>query len=373
MAQAGSSGLRKFAYFVLTLVVIAGATFATAPQWAPKIRDAMQAVSPQPASTPALPAATDQLTAVQARADALAADVVALNGRIAALEQRPASTSANDAAIKAIEQRLAVLESGLGTKTAAAPDGLGESVVNQARQLTNVSARIATLETAIGNVAKLEDLAKRLSALEGKSAEANSVLALGERVAGLEKRDNVAATALVLAAAQLRDAALAGRIYSAELETVNQLTARANVTFDAASLSGDAAKGLMRADALKNSFPAMAAATVRAGAVPESSTTWFRRMLDRILSIINIRPFGVVEGTTPGAIVARAEQALRADNLPQAVSELDTLTGTAADAAKTWLAQAKARVTAEQALNDLSARSVGAMGALSRTQPAAAP
>jgi len=209
--------------------------------------------------------------------------------------------------------------------------------------------------------------------VEGKSAEANSVLALADRLASLEKRDAIAATALVLATAQLRDAAMAGRAYTVELETVIQLASRAGVEFNAASLKDGAAKGLARSDALNAAFLKSAPTIVRAGVLPDATASWFRRALDRILSIVSLRPFGALDGTTPGAVVARAEQALGADNLAGAVAEIESLTGAPLEAAGAWLSQAKARVLAEKTLDELSARSVGAMSAAARTQTSAAP
>jgi uroporphyrinogen-III synthase len=324
----------------------------------PRLRNMMSAPAPQTAQAPvAAP------SAVLAPSSDAAKDIAALNTRLSALEQRPAPA----ADTSALEKRIAAVETAAKAKN---PDDLSESVVNQARQITSLTARIAVLESAIGNVARLEDLAKRLEALEGKSAEANSVLALGERVTGLEKRDSIAATALVLAAAQLREAAMAGRSYAVELETVNQLAARAGVSFDASSLTPAAAKGMPRLDALQKSFPVMAAAAVRAGVMPDAAAGWFTRMIDRVLSIVSIRPFGDAAGDSPGAVVARAEQHLVTGDVARAVGELEALTGGAASAASAWLAGAKTYAAAARTLDELAARSVGAMNAGVQTKAA---
>lgn len=359
-SRSGSVG--KFLSFMVVLAVAAGAIFYTAPQWAPSLRDILQPVTPE---TAAPLAESGDLTALKTRDDALSTEIAALKTRLAALEQRPAATAPDAAALTALTQRIVALE---GKIAEAKTEDASQAMANQARQLASVTARVATLEAAIGNVAKLEDLGTRLTALEGKSAEANSVLALGERVASLEKRDAVAATALVLATAQLREAVSMGRPYAIELETVKQLAARAGVNFDDAALKENAAKGMVRADALTKQFAEAAQTIVRASALPDNTAGWFRRMLDRVYSIVSLRPFGAVDGDSPGAVAARAEQALRADNLPQAVTELETLNGPAADAAKPWLNLASARVAAIKSLDGLAAASVGAMGANERTQ-----
>lgn len=362
-------GLPRSVYLILAFIIIVVGVVVAEPRWVTQLRSTPNPSAPQEKPQTAAVASApsrEQLAALEARAESLAKEVAALNLRLAAVEQRAVTTQGSDAA--ALEQRLVALEAAAKTKS---PDDLSTSVTNQARLLTNVSARIATLESGIGNIAKVEDLATRLAALEGKSAEANSVLALSERVGAIEKRDSVAATALVVAAAQLRDVARSGRPYAVELETVIQLAKRANTSFDVEPLAPAAAKGLPRADTLKVSFPDMAAAVARSSVVPADTANWFKRVLDRALSIMSIRPFGNVDGATPGAILARAEQALRADNLAGAVSELETLTGEPAKAATAWLAQAKAQVTAERALEELASRSVGAMSALTQTKPTA--
>lgn len=363
---------------VAGLAVIAGVGYVTSSWWMPRLQGtpaqtppAASVASPAPSQSVSDPqTAGNPMASLQARADALAADVVALNARMAAVEQRPAGGPGDPAALAALSKRVAVLESAPAVD-GTAPEGLSASVTNQARQLASVTARVATLEAALGNAAKLEDLATRLAALEGKSAEANSVLALGDRLAALEKRDAVAATALVLATAQLRDAVQSGRGYAVELETVGQLSARADVPFDASAMKADAANGLTQASVLKTAFPAAATVIVRADALPDATTGWVRRMLDRVYAILSVRPFGTLEGDSVGAIVARAEQALKHDNLAQAVTELEALKGAAATAATPWLAPAKAYVNALKAVDELSVRSVGAMSALNRTAPPA--
>ncbi|MDX2143795.1 MAG: uroporphyrinogen-III synthase [Rhodospirillaceae bacterium] len=367
-----SSAGRRFAMFVIAVIVVAGGILFSAPWWAPQVRGVLQVVAPETAPpAPATPT-LEQVTALQARAEALAADVTALNARLAAVEQRPAPAATDGAVLAALTERVKALESRPSTGATASPEGLADSVVNQARQLTNVTARVATLEAAIGNVARLEDVATRLNALEGKSAEANSVLALGERIAALEKRDQIAATALVLATAQLRAAVNAGRAYAIELETVNQLAARAGVAFNAEPLASRASTGAPRAEALTAAFAGVAAATVRAGAAPDANAPWLRRVLDRALSVLSIRPVGTPEGPAVGAVVARAETALTSGDLAGAVRELETLAGAPATAAAGWLNQAKAKVAADSALNELAARSVGAMGSSTAAKTGAA-
>jgi hypothetical protein len=69
---------------------------------------------------------------------------------------------------------------------------------------------------------------------------------------------------------------------------------------------------------------------------------------------VTVRPVGDdVRGDTAEARVARAEAALDKGDLAAAVAELDQLEGRPAEAAADWLAQAKARLGADQAVAQL--------------------
>ncbi|HEX6980927.1 MAG TPA: mitofilin family membrane protein, partial [Alphaproteobacteria bacterium] len=82
--------------------------------------------------------------------------------------------------------------------------------------------------------------------------------------------------------------------------------------------------------------------------------SWWRPLLDRLTSLVTIRRIGEVDGDTPEAVVARAERRLAADDLAGAVAELERLQGAPAAAAGSWLADARARLTAEAALAGLT-------------------
>jgi hypothetical protein len=54
---------------------------------------------------------------------------------------------------------------------------------------------------------------------------------------------------------------------------------------------------------------------------------------------------------------------LNAGNLAASVTEMDALTGPAAEAAKLWLDEARARVAAESAVTDASLKTIAALSA----------
>jgi hypothetical protein len=88
------------------------------------------------------------------------------------------------------------------------------------------------------------------------------------------------------------------------------------------------------------------------------------------MSIITVRRVnGLVAGTTPSAILARAGAYLKDNNLAAAVTEMEQLKDSAATAALPWLNEARARVAAEQALTDATNKALSALAAMGRAAP----
>ena len=301
----------------------------------------------------------------------------ALSGRLAAIEQKN-PTSADDlaAARREINERLTALEGrGPGEAGEGAVTSLGDSVSNQAKQLAAVTARIATLEAAIGNTARLEDLSKRLNMLEGRSAEANSVLALADRVTALEssaRRTMVEQStniALLMAVAQWRDAVSAGHGFALELQTVKALAARANgPVVDDAAFAAKATRGIATQAELQRRFSASAAEAMRATAIPEGTGAWYRRILSRMMAIVTVRRLdGDAAGTSTSAVLARAERRLAEGDLGATVNELSGLDGGAAQAMAAWLEEATARVATERAIAEATTKAVAAVAATGNT------
>jgi hypothetical protein len=240
----------------------------------------------------------------------------------------------------------------------------------QAQQVASLTARVATLEAALGNSARLQDVAKRIDTLESKSADASSVLALSERVNVLERTARTAIAeqgariGQMLAVAQWREAVASGRPYVLELESVKALSARSGLglVLDDPRVTAHAASGIATFVDLRDRFDDTAARVMRSGAVPQGVGGWLARSFDRMLSLMTIRRVdGLVEGNTPSAILARAGAQLRNSNLAACVTELEALTGPAADAAKLWLDEARARVAAEAAVNEASIKTIAAL------------
>jgi uroporphyrinogen-III synthase len=368
----GGAG-RTLGLFVI-LVVAAAAVMGTSSWWVPRVTALMQGTAVVQQGEPANTASSFQ------------ADINALKARVGVLEQEAVNTVTPDAlnaAKQELAQRLAALEARAGVAT---PDGeaftsLGDSLSSQAKQLTAVSARLATLEAAIGNSARLEDLSRRLGMLEGRSAEASSVLALSDRVTTLEgsarrtMAEQSTNIALLMAVAQWREAVLAGHPFRLELETVKALAARGSaIVIDDTGFAADAEKGIATLAELQRRFRPIAAAVMRASAIPDDTAPWYRRILDRAFSIISVRRLdGDAAGTGVSAVLARAEARLTEGDLAAAVTEMNTLTGSAATTAAPWLTIAKARVAAERAAAEATTKTVGLLAAMAKTPEATPP
>ena len=365
-----AGGGRPLIIFVV-LVIAAAAAVGVGSRLMPRLTSTAN-------NQPAAPSPTIDTPAT------LQSDITALKARVAVLEQEAVNTvtpEALGAAKQELAQRLSALEGRAGGASDGAVTSMGDSLSSQAKQLAAVSARLATLEAAIGNSARLEDLSKRMNMLEGRSAEANSVLALADRVTSLEtsaRRTMIEQStniALLMTVAQWREAVLAGHSFTLELETAKALAARSGaMTIDDAGFAAAAARGLPTLAELQRRFNPAAAAAMRASAIPDDTAPWYRRILERMLAIVTVRRLdGDAAGTGTAAVLARAEKRLAEGDLPAAVGEMNGLSGAAATAAASWLGDAKARVVAESAASDATTRAVAAVAAAGKiAEPAPA-
>ncbi|HEY0835141.1 MAG TPA: mitofilin family membrane protein, partial [Azospirillum sp.] len=282
---------------------------------------------------------------------ASSADVQALAGKVTALEQRVASAPApanNTDAVKALTDRLAALEQKAGGADQAA---------QQAQQLAQ---RIAGLEQKVG----------------ANAAAAQDVSALKQEVAGLAKqaegKRDAAATAqtLVLAAGQLRGALAGSQPFQAELQTVRALgldDPQVKAALD--SVAPFAAKGIPTQAQLAERFDPLATDIVKAAQKGEGAN-WIDQVTGALSTLVTVRrQGGGIVGDTADATVARAEAAMNQGNLAVAVEELSKLQGPAAQAAAGWLADARARLAANQATQQLTGRAIAALTAAGGTKP----
>lgn len=305
--------------------------------------------------------------------------VAALSERVAALESAPSPTvppPIDTEARAAARRALAKLDDLSARVDALAARAQGEVAAPEPDprldRIPSIEADIARLDEArtvlaarVDALDALADAPARLDALATKLSDLGARIdALGTARAAASK-DAGADALRAVAILQLRDAILAGRPFESELETARALTPNdtgaGTSAWSAAldALAPHAAAGVPALAALRASFPAVARA-ILAAPTSAASGDWVAGALRRISALVTVRPAGPVEGTEPGAIVARAEARLADGDLAGAVAELDALDGPPAAAAKPWRAQAAARLDAERALGELGRGAVAA-------------
>ena len=319
-----------------------------------------------------------------------------LSGRLAEIEAALAERPGGDESqLAQLEQRLAALESADATTGAAgeaAPDdgaaALQDAVTALQERLEALSARLpedtqdrlSQLDQRLGAAEQagsrlqelsgsVDQLTQQLSADEQQGQQlASQIGTLDERVSEAESRLEEAArnrnqaTALALIVGQLEAAIDEARPYATQVQALTAMT-QDGAGSDAASgdairqavsaLEPGAAGGVPSIGTLRQSFAPVANEIVHAARAPEGDNL-LNRATDNLMRLVTVRPVGDdVRGDTAEARVARAEAALDKGDLAAAVAELDQLEGRPADAAADWLAQAKARLGADQAVAQL--------------------
>lgn len=287
------------------------------------------------------------------RAGAPPAGTAELTQQLAALEARIEAASAVDVDADLAEIRAQIAS--LSAAPAIAPR-LADEVDTLSSKLASVEMRLGALESATGDeLAAAQDV---IQDVQGEIAELRRQFA--------DLRESRAATgpvvsravALALAAGRLQRAVAAGRPYSETLASLRDYDGDDAVTALRDRLARYAATGVATKDALIQRFAPTARAVV-AAASGDAAESWTDRALSRLSSVVTIRPVGPeVAGGDPAARLARAEAQLQTGDLAGAVAELDGMTGAAAAAAADWLADARARLDADAAVDALETLAV---------------
>ncbi|GAA4253364.1 hypothetical protein GBZ26_11625 [Azospirillum formosense] len=343
-----------FATAVSLIALLVGAAALSQPWWGPRVPG-----WPTAGGTAAGPAAT----APAPQPDpALRNQIQQLSERLAKLEQRPAAPAEGNAAAAGIDQQ--TLDNAVGQLTAriqqleerpqaaasAAPAEPDPRVAQLTEQLGQVQQRV----DSVGNeVQAAGQIRQEVDALKQELAAVNQAVETRRDAA-------TAAQTLVLAAGQLRSALAAGQPFQQELQAVRAVASGdAQVTQPLEAVAGYAAKGVPTQPQLTDRFSAMASDIVRADNQGEGND-WVEQVTGKIATLVTVRRSGGdAVGDGASAVVARAEAALQAGNLGGAVKELAALKGPAAQVAAPWIADAKARLAANEAGQQLTNRAIG--------------
>ncbi|MEQ8176736.1 MAG: hypothetical protein RIC52_07450 [Amphiplicatus sp.] len=227
-----------------------------------------------------------------------------------------------------------------------------------ANDLTEMKAALAAAQ--ILNAQQADEIAAMRDGFQQALAERdrNSGAAIASLSARLDKiQPDVAATprgreaAASLALVALQRVIDSGAPYQAELDVLSGL-APGRPALEA--LRARAETGAPTLLALKADFPA-AARAARAAANRAKSKGPVADFFARLETLISIRPAAPIAGGSATAIISRAEDRLDKDMLAAAVTELEALPAPSSDAFSQWLADARARLAADQAIADMNA------------------
>lgn len=276
-----------------------------------------------------LAALTTQLAAVEAQvADlgTLGADLSALSDRVAQLEAAPAPAAPDLSRLDGIEERLATIEA-MPTDGAASTAALTAKLADLERRLA-AQPQGASPELQAQLDAALVRLDEAEATATARAEEAAAVSAAAERTRAL---DDLAARLAT------------GEPFAAELQRLDDPA----VTQALGPIAETGAPMLAR---LQESFPDAAREALRVARETGTETGWTGRLVDFLASQTGARPLTPLEGTTPDAVLSRADFALSEGRVADAVAELQALEADVKAALEPWLSQAQAHLSATAAL-----------------------
>ena len=259
---------------------------------------------------------------------------------------------------EAIETRLTQLETKV-EGLAAQVEGLaslGEGTAELSEEdLARISAFSATVDGVRAELSTLADKQGELSQrIDDVAAAAQRRITEAEEevAAASQQAEATKSAAMAQAAATTIGAALtAGEPYEVALAQLDENT---DVEIPEA-LTASAASGVTPLGTLRESFPDAAHEAIRATIRAKDDSSVGGRLAAFIEAQVASRSLTPQQGDSTDAILSRAEDALRRDNLAAAVSELESLSEPARAAMQDWISRAEARVAARSALTGLNA------------------
>ncbi|PLL14722.1 hypothetical protein C0V75_04725 [Tabrizicola sp. TH137] len=288
----------------------------------------------------------------------LAATVAAQAEELAALREQLAALPAKPAPDPGLESRITALEA------AAAPD-----LSTLDTRLATLESQVAALPVASGNGisadpalrAELAALKEQVATLGTGGTVPADVIAAAEAAENRLKEAETRAAALAeqatKAAAEARRTAALDRI-AAAFDSGAPFAAAAADLGPAlpADLADHAATGLPTLRELQDSFEDAARRALEDALRANMGETWTDRVSNFLRSQTGLRSLTPRDGDDPDAVLSRAEAALGAGRLADALAELDALPEAGKPALADWAAQARIRTAAEDALAQLQAQ-----------------
>jgi hypothetical protein len=277
----------------------------------------------------------------------------------------PLMQAAGQADLAAIQSEIAVLKSAQAASDALVDPRVDELVVRidaldgaPMPDLSRIETRLQGVEAVLASgpapdgaaIKALQDEVARLKLAPpgtfdttGLQAQADAILANARADA-----ETIATNSRSLAALdRLRAAADSGAPFGASLD---------NLPEPGAVLTDMDATGIPTLSALRDAFPDAARAALEAAIQADMGNSWTERTMSLLQSSTGARSMTPREGNDPDAILSRVEAALRAGNLPLAMTEIATLPTVAQEAMSGWSKLASSRTDALAAIDALAAK-----------------
>ena len=340
-AEKSASGGRGFLTFVIVIILIGGGAYTTRDVWLPEVQSRLPAF----------------MTGASKPTGETASAVDALTSRVASLEA--IASIGSDAPMAALKQESARAQSELN-KALARIDDLE-------RRLAEVRALASAVTSSTGGDIDLGPVLSRIDELEQKDQSRNSeVASLNQKLQNIETNSTGGASGqgVVLAVVQLRDAAMSGRPYSAQLFALQSIGSNSPDVIGAASqLTTNADSGLPTIGHLQSKFSSIAGEIVSLSRIDGGD--WLDQAAGKISALVALRRTDGSSGDPVEDAVANIEAHLNDRDFTAAVKTADALfellQSDARKVLEPWLLDAKARATAERALNAMHASALSAL------------
>jgi hypothetical protein len=276
--------------------------------------------------------------------------IAAMEDRIVALED---GAKADAAKLSQLSDRVTDLDASLGSLAKTAEEG---GSVADAAAIAGMEKAIAELKGKLNALTEAEfakgDAAVSQPELAPLIERLNKLEAVLPELAGTIDKEATGAksAALAIAFANLRAAVSDGRPYAAELDTITSL---APALGDLGVLPASAEKGIPTVPALARAFAKARDQALAAPAAPADASV-VDSLIASAESLVTIRRIDEAPaGEGVEATLSRAQKALDHDDLAVAVKEVETLQGKPRDVFASWLGEAHARLSADEALTRL--------------------
>lgn len=349
--RSGGSGIRPFFVLILVLGFLGGGAYATRDVW-------LASAEPYLEKIPGYSGATSDATVDEPPSEQPSV-VDALTGRIAALEAKLA-TSAGSGDMAALMQESERARAELSSALSRIDD--------LERRLDEVRSLASAMTNSDGASVDLEPILSRIDSIEKSSRAASSEIAsLAQKVetASASVSSGAAGQGAVLAVAQLRDAALAGRPYQAQLDALNTVAVGNSELMAAASrLKDTSSSGLPSIDMLEKDFADIAGdivAQTRAG-----SDDWVDQALGKLSTLVSLRRTDGGSGNVIEDAVATIAAELKERDVAAAAKSgralYDALEPSVQNIMEPWLLDAETRALAVRALDAMHASALAALG-----------